>query len=207
MNGCRVSNIEAFRQWRDDYEAELSDLVQRVTGEFPPTEAMQAGTAFHKALELAGDGFTDTLEADGYRFFIDCDVTLELAAIREIRASKTYMVDGLPFIVSGQLDAIEGKRIDDHKTTSRFDPERYLDGYQWRLYLDIFGADVFRWNVFEVKQEAVLPDMQEWTVTAAHRIEQHRYPDLGEDCARIVGQFARLVRSEAWRLATAPLAA
>lgn len=211
MNGCRVSHIEAFRQWRDDDEAELSELVQRVTGEFPATEAMQAGTAFHKALELASDGITDTLEADGYQFFVDCDVTLEIAAIREIRASKTYMVDGLPFTVSGQLDAIDGKRIDDHKTTGRFDPERYLDGYQWRLYLDIFDADVFRWNVFEIKNDAdVLPAGRVWAVTSAHRLEQHRYPGLSDDCQRIVGQFARLVRSEAWRLATVdttPLAA
>lgn len=208
MNGCRVSNIEAFRQWRDDDEAELSDLVSRVVGTFEPTEAMQAGTAFHKALEVAAEGFAAALETEGYRFHIDCDITVELAAIREIRASKTYMVDGLPFIVSGQLDAIEGKRIDDHKTTSRFDPERYLDGYQWRLYLDIFDADLFRWNVFEIKQEAVLESgFQEWTVTAAHRLEQHRYPELGEDCARIVGQFARLVRSAAWAKCVAEVTA
>ena len=42
------------------------------------------------------------------------------------------------------LGGIDGLRIEDHKTTSRFEPDWYLPGYQWRLYLDIFGASRFR---------------------------------------------------------------
>ncbi len=194
----RVSHLEAFRQWREDEDAELSDLVEKVMGEWEPSEAMKAGTAFHKALEHAGPGLTDLLIADGYVFHIECDCDLEIADIREIRASKTYIVDGLPIVVSGQLDAIDGKRIDDHKTTGRFDPDRYLSGYQWRLYLDIFEADVFRWNVFEVVKTADIPDRQDWSVFGSHRLEQHRYPQLADDCQRLVADFARLVRSDAW---------
>ena len=99
-----------------------------------------------------------------------------------------------PFLIV----AIDGKRIDDHKTTGRFDPDRYLSGYQWRLYLDIFEADVFRWNVFEVVKTADTPDGQEWSVFGSHRLEQHRYPQLADDCQRLVADFARLVRSDAW---------
>lgn len=197
----RVSNVEAYRQWLQDDESDLSDLAARITGTMEPTEAMLAGTAFHLALENAGEGETLTLESPGYRFTFLCDAAIELPSIREIRSSKTYIVDGEPIVISGQLDAIDGKRIDDHKTTSRFDPERYLDGYQWRLYLDIFDADVFRWNVFEIKQEVVLPDIQEWSVIAAHRIEQYRHPMLERDCQRLVEGFARLVRSAAWQKA------
>ncbi len=199
MNGYRVSNIEAFRQWREDEEGELSELVAKIMGNYEPSEAMKAGTAFHAALETADIGFTAELVTPGYRFFIDCDCTLELAPIREVRASKTYIVDGKPLIVSGQLDAIDGKRIDDHKTTGRFDPDRYLSGYQWRLYLDIFEADHFRWNVFEISKSADTPDGQEWSVFAAHRLEQHRYPQMANDCQRLIEDFARLVRSDAWR--------
>src|SRR5579883_1280186 len=96
----RVSEAEAFRQWREDEEAELADLLARLRGEVPPSEAMLAGTALHKALELADDGESDTLEADGYQFVITADITLALPKIREVRASKDY--GGIT--ITGKLD-------------------------------------------------------------------------------------------------------
>lgn len=37
----------------------------------------------------------------------------------------------------------------DHKLTSRYDPERYFNSWQWRAYLTITGKDKFRYQVFE----------------------------------------------------------
>lgn len=181
----RVSECESFRQWRADDDAELSDLLARLRGETPPSDAMLAGTAFHRALELATVGETAELEANGYRFVVDCDAHLALPDIRELRASKAYG----PITVTGCVDVIHGLRIEDHKTTGRFDPDRYLDGYQWRLYLDIFGAKVFRWNVFEIREKA--PRI--YSVLAVHQLEQHAYPRMHDDCARLASdlhQFA-----------------
>lgn len=185
----RVSNLEAFRQYEADPDAELSDLIEKVTGEWPASPVMQAGTAFHRALELSPTGIdADELEALGHRFTFRGDFAVELTPIRELRASKTYIVDGKPFTVSGQVDAIDGMRIEDHKTTGRFDPDRYLEGYQWRLYLDIFGANQFRWNVFELH---AIEEGLHYEVTAAHRLEQWRYPGLGGDCFALVQRYAR----------------
>lgn len=191
MSVFRVSEVESYRQWREDEDAELDDILPRLLGGFEPSAKMLAGTAFHAALEVAQAGDTDVLQANGYTFTISADIAIALTPIREVRASKSWVVDGQRITVSGQLDAATGKRIEDHKTTGRFDPERYLDGYQWRLYLDIFGADVFRWNVFEIKET---PDPMEWDVFAFHSLEQHRYPALGNDCASLVADFARFVR-------------
>jgi hypothetical protein len=177
---ARVSNIETFRQWREDEEQTPQDLVERLTA-FEPSEAMLAGTAFHKALEDAQPGAYDTLEALGYTFHLTGDGELALPAVRELRASKHYG----PLRVSGQVDVIDGLRIEDHKTTSRFDPDRYLAGAQWKFYLDIFGADVFRWTVFEVRQ--VGP--QEYEVKPPQLLEQHRYPGLHEDCAALAADY------------------
>lgn len=196
----RVSNVEAFRQWEGDEDAEMADLLDKLLGQFQPSPAMIAGTAFHLALELA-TGDSERLEALGHVFTFAGDFAVELSPIRELRASKCYMVDGLPIYITGQVDQLDGKRIDDHKTTGRFDPERYLTGYQWRLYLDIFGADVFRWNVFEIQQvESITPTEgfelppREYEVFAQHRLEQCRYPALGADCQALVERFARFVR-------------
>lgn len=181
----RVSECESFRQWRADEEAELSDLLARLRGEIPPSDAMLAGTAFHRALELATVGEAAELEANGYRFTLDCDACLALPDVRELRASKAYG----PITITGCVDVIHGLRIEDHKTTGRFDPDRYLDGYQWRFYLDIFGAKVFRWNVFEIREKAP----RVYSVFAAHQLEQHAYQRMHDDCARLASdlhQFA-----------------
>lgn len=189
----RVSHVESFRQWERDDEGELADIVTKIAGTFEPSPAMRAGTAFHKALELAPTGIAaDSIEAEGYTFHFPDDMDVELSPIREVRASKTYMVDGEPITISGQVDQIDGHRVDDHKTTGRFDPDRYLEGYQWRLYLDIFGAHHFRWNVFEI---AEAEEPASYNVRAAHRLEQFRYPRLAADCQDMVGRFARFVRA------------
>lgn len=181
----RVSNVEAFRQWREDEEASVADLVAKIL-DHHPSEAMRAGTAFHTALEHAEiGGEYPMLHADGYSFVMpDCE--LELPPIREVRAEKRYG----DLVVSGKLDALDGRRVDDHKTTGRFDPDRYLAGYSWRYYLDIFGADTFRWNVFVIRE--VGPRI--YDVDPPQRLEQRRYPGLPMDCARLARDFAAFAR-------------
>lgn len=199
MKHWRVSNVESFRQFEQDDEAEAGQFIDELLNGFPPSAAMQAGTAFHKALELAEPGVTGPeLHSEGHVFTFRGDFEVRLPVIRELRASKTYMVDGEPIVISGQVDAIEGLRIEDHKTTSRFDPDRYLTGYQWRLYLDIFGASVFRWNVFELSE---LDAPGHYEVRDQHTLEQFRYPALQADCQALVERFARFVRHHVQPLA------
>lgn len=202
---CRVSEIEAFRRWREDEEAELDALVARLRGEEPPSDRMATGTAFHSALEVAELGEFDVLQVPGYVFHIEADVDLEIAGIRELRAHKVYAVDGGELIVSGQVDALEALRIDDHKTTEQMDAEGYFAGYQWRYYLEIFAADRFRWNVFEIREasdrflrrlpaELANIDAAHFVIHGSHRLEQYRYPGMAEDCARLAADFYRFAR-------------
>lgn len=189
----RVSNVARFAEWERDPDADTGDLITSLMGLSEPSQAMRAGTAFHSILERAsaGEEISEAV-ADGFTFLVTADIELSPGQIREVRASKTYMVDGEPIIITGQLDSIIGKRIEDHKTTSRFDPDRYLDGWQWRLYLDIFEADAFRWNVFEISELA--DESMTYEVRTLHCLEQQRYPELQADCQAIVERFARFVR-------------
>lgn len=186
----RVSEVESFRRWRDDDDSEFETIIDALTHGIQATEAMTAGTAFHKALETALEGTNDCLEAQGYRFEFPSDLELVLPPIRELRMSKTYMVDGLPIVITGQVDALDGRLIYDHKTTRHFDPDRYMQGFQWRLYLDIFGADFFCWNIFEISEK----DTRLYEVKGLHTLTQYRYPELAEDCKSLVSDFARFVR-------------
>lgn len=186
MKRFSVSKAEAFRQWRENEDAELEPLLATLRGENAPTESMLAGSALHKALETAGEGERDTLSADGYEFIITANIDLALPKCREVFATKDYG----SIVISSRVDVLDGKRVEDHKTTSRFDADRFLAGYQWRFYLDIFEADLFRWNVFEMRE--LKPKVYE--VWNFHRLEQYRYPALAMDCRDLAEDLAAFVR-------------
>jgi hypothetical protein len=178
---ARVSNIETFRRWRLDDSQDVADLVARLTS-FQPTEAMLAGTAFHKALELATPGDYSELEALGYRFILP-DAEIAIPRIRELRCFGNYG----PHRVTGQVDTLYGLRVEDHKTTAQFNGDGYWEGCQWRFYLDIFGANVFRWNVFPITP--VRGREKTYTVGEPQILEQCRYPGLHADCEALAADY------------------
>lgn len=187
MITCRVSHIEAYRKWKGwsplyegEEEPTVDDLVRFITVD-SPSEAMMAGTAFHKAVELAEIGEHSTLEALGHKFHIPSDASIEIPAIKELRGYAQY--GGL--MVSGQCDGLSSGRVIDHKTTKRFDAERYLNGCQWKFYLEIFKLDAFQWNVFEIKEV----DEKEYTVSAPHILTAYRYPEMSEHCSELAAEY------------------
>lgn len=182
---ARVSNVEAFRRWREREDQTVEDLVRFITVD-EPSEAMKAGTAFHKALELAPDGAHAVLKANGYTFELSPGV-VEMPAIRELRAYRQY--GGLT--VTGQVDGLHGLVVVDHKTTARCDPERYLGGCQWKFYLDIFGANVFRWNIFEVREV----EPQVYSVGEPQVLTAYRYPEMRAYCERLSGDYLEFAKT------------
>lgn len=194
MLALRISatDIDALRYFHDDEEADLGDLLARLRRSPPPTPAMLAGTAFHKALETLDQGTAAELEADGHVFVIDVDAELDLPTVREIKATREYRIGDVVVTLVGKVDAVLGKRIDDHKLTGSYDAERFMAGYQWRIYLEVFGADEFRWNIFEgaeiANQERV------WKVRSLHKLTMHRYPGMAADVERQVAAFVDFAR-------------
>lgn len=185
-----ATNIDAFRRWRDNEDADLDELIAQLRKELPPTEPMLAGSAFHKALEHAEYGEAMVLEADGYRFDLDLDGELDLPAIRELKATREYVIDGEPVTLVCVADTMHGRRVDDHKFTGRFDPERFMAGYQWRVNLEVFEADEFRWNVFE---GSPVGD-RHYRIHALHTLAMRRYPGMGNDVVRELGEFLDFAR-------------
>jgi hypothetical protein len=183
---ARVSHVASYARWKADEDADVGWLVNSITSN-QQTEAMAKGTAFHKFLEHAQDGESEIAEVDGYTFAFVGDFDLYLPAMREWRKGKDY--GGI--IVSGQCDAIEGRTIYDHKTTERFDAEKYLESWQHRFYMDIFGADRFVWNVWEMKE---LKEPKAYGVHHLHKLEQYRYPDMEKDCRELALEYAEFVR-------------
>ena len=186
MITARVSNVAAYARWKQDEDMPLGVLVNQILSSVQ-TEAMAKGTAFHKFLEHAQAGGTELVTVDGYTFAFTGDFNIYLPQMREWRKGKDY--GGIT--VSGQCDAIEHRTIYDHKTTERFDAESYLDSWQHRFYLDIFDADRFVWNVWEMNE---LDKPKAYGVHHLHQLTQYRYPKLTADCTDLALEFAEFAR-------------
>jgi len=188
-----VTEIDALRYFMAQEDGDLADLIRRMRREEPPTDAMLAGTAFHTALETIDHGETDTLTADGWTFTIATHAEITLPDIREVKATREYVIDGERVVLVGKVDAVHGCKVYDHKLTGRFDSERFLSGFQWRAYLEIFDADCFIWNVFEAPPRRTDAPRTR-TVTAFHDLRTFRYPGLGDDVTRDLTAFVHFAR-------------
>lgn len=195
MPSLRVSatDVDALRRFispPEGMEIELADLLRQLRKEEPPSEAMMAGTALHKLLEDAPTGELFEVDVDGYRFDFLCDGEIDLAPIREIKATRDYEIAGCCVTLVGKVDALHGKRVDDHKFTSRYDAERFLSSYQWRIYLDVFDASEFRWNVFEGRESGP----KHYIISHLHQLRMHAYPGMHDDIVRSLTSFVGFAR-------------
>lgn len=184
----RVTQLEQFRLYQEDEELSLGWLLNRLSGQAETTEKMQAGTAFHKAIELAIEGELGTLASGDYRFDFNCDCVVQVPTLKELEITKQYG----DLTVVGHTDGIIGKEVIDYKTTQQFDPDRLMSGYQWRYYLDMLDCDSFCWQVFVVRDFGP-PGTYE--VKDVHTLRQKRYPGLHDDCLRLANEYAQLMRS------------
>ena len=179
-----VTDIDQYRYYRQSEGMELSALLSRLRKDGPPSKAMRVGIALHSALENSTAGDYASLSADGYSFTCDENIGIALPGRREEKRTKLYHVRGHEVTLVGKVDCVTDRRVTDHKTTSRYDPEKLWDGYQWRFYLDMWGVHEFQWNVF------VLAGVDsEYTIKEYHELTQYRYPDIVADCAQALAEF------------------
>ena len=192
MQALRVSatDVDQLIYFRETDEMELADLIARLKHLMPSSEAMEAGTALHAALEHAEPGDHSGFTAAGFTFSFETDVEIQLPAIREMKATSVFEIEDTSVTLVGKVDAIHGRKIYDHKFTARFDADRYLDSYQWRIYLELFGADAFQWNIFVALESAP----KNYLIRDFHDLTMHRYPGMRDDVERAVANFVRFAR-------------
>lgn len=193
MRTLRVSasDIDAYRRFRDNDDVELADLLAQLRRESAPTPAMMAGTALHAALETIENGDYQSIAIEDYQFDFETDAEIDVPPVREMKVTGQFVIGDVLVTLVGKVDAVHGKRVDDHKLTARFDPERFMNSYQWRVYLMLFRADEFRWNVFEAKEITET----HYAITAVHPLTMHRYPGMEDDVMRELDLFVGLAQA------------
>lgn len=204
----RVTMIEAFRRYLangdyDRYEITEQSVIDSVTGKFEGNTLTRIGTAFHHIAEL-GEDYGAPIE-DGWQFDIEghevrmSDAQRQVAldysrehpfAFHEIRWRKDYG----QAIVTGCADMIDGLEIRDIKTKYSAPSDKdYIDSCQWRYYLDIFGANVFHFDLFVFQgydKEKHGYDVRPLELTRhTPPITCYRYPQMESDNIRLLNEF------------------
>lgn len=181
-----VSRLDSFRYWRGNEEATTEDWLKDLSA--PPNHRMDVGAAFQTVLEnLSAGGEFANCTADGISFNFKCDAAIP--QLTPVYGQKDYG----PVLVRGKAGIVDGKRVEVFKTTKRFEAEKRQDDYQWRLYLDLFDADEFVWNIFVIAPNN--PDETSYDVVDYHRLTAHRYPGLHDDCVSLVNDYHGIMSS------------
>ena len=185
-----VTKLDALHLFQQGV-IELEDLIKRLRGETVETEAMQFGRAFHKLLEKIDEieEGKDT-EIDGNVFNAN-DILLiknnlkhkPALGVTEIKDVKEYNVDGEIVQVSAVADLVFGETVVEYKTTKYFDIEKYINSYQWRFYMDIFGASKVVYNIF-VFYNNQLREVRDFTL--------FNYKDLQDDIKFLLQDYVKL---------------
>lgn len=189
-----ATQLESYRRWMINDESTIGDMINYLLRRTPPTEAMLAGSAFHKVLENAKYNDELTLvEQDGFKFdlsALDCEISLPES--KEFKLEKQTIINGEQVTFVGVVDAIQVNEIFDHKLTSRPDAENYIDSMQWRCYLDWFDCDKFTYNLFQ----SCKPDNQDiYQIKSFLPISFYRYDSMRRDIRDIASSFIEFVKT------------
>lgn len=189
-----ATNLEAFRRWKANPDAGLDEIVNYLLKRTPPTEAMAAGSAFHRVMENATQGELSVLTQDGFTFdFTQMDSEIALPETRERKLTRQDIVGGERVTFVGVVDAMDATTIYDHKLTGSLDPENYTDSLQWRCYLDWFGIKKFTYNLFAKYQPSARPGT--YIIKQFLPVSFYAYPDMHRDVMQVAGEFVDFVKT------------
>lgn len=172
-----VTDLDGLIWYRRIENMGLDEIKGRLLRTAEPNEQMQIGTAWHSILENPPDEIRK-IERNGFRFRVDCDFSLELPQIREIRAQKSYRIGDYSVSLTGGCDGVSGSLVSDHKLTFKPNPESYFDSYQWKAYLDIFGGDTFRYYIYSARQDRKTGEIVIYDIST---MSLYRYPEMQND--------------------------
>ena len=159
-NRISVSALDSYTYYRDS-EQTIEEYVECLRRIDPPNPRAELGTLFHSYLEAWAEGVVHApfehcrcRECCGGFDLSGVNVTLERPVAQEVPIERLYRTSkGRSVLVRGRLDAIVRNGVVDYKTTKQPDMERYMDTYQWRVYLSIYPAEWFRYEIFKLGDE------------------------------------------------------
>lgn len=203
------------------YEITEQSVIESITGVFTGNTKTRIGTAVHRIIEEGSPvcvklnagvrNFTyyrkpatepvpcgRAFAVDGYQVALDVPQIKTALAYREqypdvfheVREFKDYG----DCIVTGCADMLCMTEIRDIKTkySLKFSDEDYIDSCQWRFYLELFGLDIFHFDLFIFEDYDEKKHGYDVRGLPMHRHEPitcYRYPTLEQDNRKLLAEF------------------
>lgn len=146
--------LDSFRLYKTAEFISTEELDARIRRDpMEPSEAMRIGTAFHGIAEgrCVRDGDPGSPEGavytcDGYVFDAEtADAALSWCrgGVPEVKKAGVVIPSEFgPIAIVGKADYLRGLMADEIKTKvgKEFNPADYIDAWQWRVYMRVFGV-------------------------------------------------------------------
>ena len=187
-NRISVTHLDSYQYYLDTDMSE-QELYERLYGAYQPNLAMQAGTALHKLLEDCSD--TLDSKCGDFEFVFDSGIDGEIITGEPCEREVKHVWQGVQGVdLVGIIDVDAPFMVIDHKLTSRYDPERYFNSWQWRAYLTMLGKDKFRYQVFECSD---IKPGEPITIKDYHTLDMHSYEGMQNEVVGLVGELSELI--------------
>ena len=205
-------------------ERYVAELRGEVEPDLDARIRMQFGTAVHAFLEDSPGslGEQDLRRSAGYRFLRTQAAVSELVAldaeraggpgdpqilldlkhpddvpqVTEFRCRLAMDIGGTEVTLRGKIDALAGNTIVDYKVTARPDAGRYMESWQWRIYM--LAVPTARRFVYRLFQARIAEARRRYRATEVTPLTLYRYPAMLDDVRSQVRDMVGFCRSIGW---------
>ncbi|WP_227430455.1 hypothetical protein [Psychrobacter sp. I-STPA6b] len=198
-NRVSVTHLDSYQYFLDSDMTE-QELYDRLFGAYTPTPAMSAGTAWHKILENYLRNPSGIYQQDSFTF--DISKLNDTDEVQVVNLGKPWereqkhvvqLIDGVDLV--GKIDVETPYAVIDHKLTGSYNPERYLNAWQWRAYLAMRGKNRFIYQVFECKPVTKYGQVVE--IKDYHTLDMYAYDGMIDDVKDCLNDLNNLINK--WR--------
>lgn len=178
------SKIDSYVYHRNS-EQDVETFVMELLKLTPFPKKAEAGVAFHDYIEKFGYGDLPlNFTSKGWDIIINnINITIPYPFAREVKFSKNWNDINIFAVVDG----IDAYGIHDIKTTSKLNVEKYMESWQWKIYLWITEMQTFIYDIFTVDINEIDNIL---TLKNYDRIELKRYPNMVNDIDNIFNEYS-----------------
>jgi hypothetical protein len=188
--------LESFRLYLKADWFDEADLIAQIQGVFTPTPQIRLGKAYHACVEKPQLSLSGFYEKDGYRFEREAIEGMRrriIPGLFEVKTTKMIRIGSEDVTLVSKCDHIIGAHLDEFKTSTQFDADKYLASIQWRLMMWLFDTTSVTYHV------ATLGEDEEDNIVRLKGIESLNvfpYPQLKDDCFELVREFCQYLRTK-----------
>lgn len=146
---------------------------------------MEAGTAFHNVIELAGyKQLPNQIKSGNWTVIIpvELNIDLEFPVCREIWVRGNICGHS----IIGKMDGIDAIKGHDLKTTSKIDLDSYAESMQWKVYCLLSGIKQFVYDIFQVD---IVENSKTITIKAYEKLELYTYPGMQTVVEQVINDY------------------